>query len=165
MQAADFATFAQHLDSVFEALGARRLTPAAQQTWFKHLQHFAARDVLAEIDDCVRTRSKPPACADLWKTLTEKRSEQIERSSEAHKAAEKRDADNLFAGRTPMGDDALLELRKLLKGDLVDPKAWAYRIVDRFCDGDGSINPTQLTMACHALDYSVEDLAVIRRNR
>ncbi|MCC6800398.1 MAG: hypothetical protein IT325_09785 [Anaerolineae bacterium] len=161
----DLQAFARHVDVTFEAFGSRRLSEGAVGTWFKQLQGFALRDVCAELDDCVRRLTRPPACADVWKSLNERRSEHIEKIAEASKAAEKRDADNLFAGRTPIGEEALAELRKLLQKQPIDPKAWAHRIIDRYCDGDSSINPTQLAMACRALGYSTEDLAVIRGNR
>lgn len=161
----ELQAFAKHVDATFEAFGSRRLPEGAVATWFKQLGGFALRDVCAELDDSVRRLTRPPTCADLWKSLNERRTEHIEKVAEASKAAEKRDADNLFAGRTPIGEEALRELRKLLKREPVDPKAWAHRIVDRYCDGDPKISPNQIEMACRALGYTAEDLAVIRGNR
>lgn len=164
MLAVEVTKFTEHLDAMFDALSARKLTPTAAGTWFKHLQNFPSGEVFAEIDDCVRTRSKPPVCADLWKTLTEKRSTSIEQASESYKAAEKRDAENLFAGRTPIGDAAVAELRKLLRpNEDRDPKAWAKKLLDRISAGDVTVNPTMMEMCRRALGISTDEFAHVTR--
>jgi len=165
MVADELPFFAKHIDGAFDAFNARKLSESAIAVWFKQLQGFSTREVFAEVDDCVRRLTRPPTCADLWKALNERRSEHIEAMAAATKASERRDAQNLFAGRTPLGDNALAQLRTLLQPKRGDRKAWAYKILDRIADQDPAVTPAMSEMCRRALEIPADEMALIKDGR
>lgn len=161
MQATDAKAFGEHVSTMFEALGGRPLTERAMLAWFGQLMEFPTRDVLTEVDDAVRRFNKPPSCADLWKSLNERRSARIQDESKARRATERREADDLFRGRSDFGAQQLGELRRMLATIGAKPSNdWAQRLMDRVAAGI-DVPVASLEMARRSLHWAPEDVQAI----
>lgn len=162
MLANESKTFAEKASAMMEAFNARPLTERALTAWFTTLMEFPARDVFVEMDDVVRRLNKPPTCADLWKTLNERRSTRLENDARDRQRAEKQEVAELFSGRSEYGLAMLEQLRQIAQPRTSgDRRAWAMRIMEKVASGDRSVPHVSIEFARRALQWSVDDVRAI----
>ena len=158
----EFADIAKRLQDLAEAYDRRPLGGGAVAAWWQTLESLPAHDVHVILDSWLRTASKFPAPADIYRMANERGIDRREENAANEKAVISREYQ--FMGATLQGRRALKLIRDLIAAKVAqpdDPRAWARKILDRYADGE-AVNYTALQFASEALGVEVE---AVRKSR
>lgn len=150
MQPHELKLFSDAMTGTFEAFGARPLSPAGIEQWFRTLREFPLGHVLSALDGWVREHNKAPTAAQIRDACYERAIR--EREKETDKWREEERLVERTMGATPGGRKALAMIRAGLARPKGDPLDWARVIVDRHERGE-QVGYAQLKMAREALGW------------
>lgn len=163
MNKIDFGDIVRRISELTDIYAAKPMTDGARKAWWLALESESAHDCHEAISHWLRTGTRMPAPADIFKIANERGIYRRERQAEQEKAAEVQIVRNL--GATPRGRQALRDIREMLAEKQREPKdgrAWAREIVARFREGE-EVADIALRFACEALGVDVAQVVRDRR--
>lgn len=135
----DNAVLQERLEEAYGAFG-KNLPPKAAKAWVQTCKEFPIEDVVSALDVAVKSHTRPPVPADIWKLCNEWRTDRIEREAKEFKAKEEREAAAFWGGRATKGnavaEDSLREMKEILARPRPHPKQWARKIIARYHAGE-----------------------------
>lgn len=162
MNKIDFSDFARRLNDIADTYGAKHLSEGALKAWFVTLESETARDCGDALAQWLRSGTRMPTPADIYRIANERGINRREQDAAADKADEAKIVQRFAA--TDKGREALRQIKELLAKKLMtrpDPREWAHRILDRFADGE-DMPDISVRYACEALGM---DEAKVRKTR
>lgn len=149
MRTEDLPELQIRLSELADAFGAKHPSKGAMRVWMDVLQEFSMAEIKTVLTDLPKKAVRFPAPADVFKVLSERRSDRLETESR-QRAREEPIRVRDFPANSEIAIRSLAEITEILRKPRPDRRAWIAKIFKRAEAGDPTLCAYSVRLAVAA---------------